>query len=261
MLIVLGTWSDQIASYLEWLVGADPGFVVSVLRIIWINIILSGDNAVVIALACRTLAPRQRMIGVVLGAVAAVVLRIMFTVLVQQLFGIPWLKLAGGLVLFWIAVKLLLAEPAHEENVRSGANVWEAVRIVAIADIVMSLDNVLAIAAAAGNQTSLIVFGLSFSIPLVVFGAPVLMWMMDRIPLLVWAGSALLGWVAAELIATEPVLEPYFETVAGSLGVTLKIIDRSLETLGAALVVGIGWLLMKASERQRTRAAAKQSLD
>jgi YjbE family integral membrane protein len=206
MLVGFAAWSDQIAQYLQTLTGVDADYVLSVLRIIGINTILSGDNAIVIALACRSLPPRQRVIGIILGAGAAVVLRILFTVVVQQLFDVPWLKLAGGLILLWIAVKLLLGEESDEDSVRSGANVWDAVKIVAIADIVMSLDNVLAIAAAAGGNTGLIILGLVISIPLVVFGATLLTWLLDRVPLLVWAGSALLGWVAGELIATEPIL-------------------------------------------------------
>jgi YjbE family integral membrane protein len=171
MLVVFGALSDQIAQYLEGVLGLDADYLLAVLRIIGINIVLSGDNAIVIALACRSLPWRQRVIGIILGAGAAVILRIAFTVVVQQLFDLPWLKLVGGVILLWIAVKLLKGDEADEESIKSGANVWEAVRIVAIADIVMSLDNVLAIAAAAGGNTQLIILGLIISIPLVVFGA------------------------------------------------------------------------------------------
>jgi YjbE family integral membrane protein len=261
MLIVLVQWSDQLANYLQTLLGVDADQFVAILRIIGINIILSGDNAVVIALACRTLPPRQRMIGVILGAGAAVLLRIIFTLLVQQLFDLPWLKLVGGLVLLWIAVKLLLGDEADEDSVKSGTNIWEAIRIVAIADIVMSLDNVLAIAAAAGGQTGLIIFGLAISIPLVVFGSTLLMWLLDRVPILIWAGSALLGWVAGELIATEPTLQPQIAALAEALHVTPKIVARVIETSGAILVLAIGWLILKASERNRSRQAAKHGAE
>jgi YjbE family integral membrane protein len=239
------------------MMGVDAELVVTVLRIIGINIILSGDNAVVIALACRSLPPRQRAIGIILGAGAAVVLRILFTLLVQQLFDLPWLKLVGGLVLLWIAVKLLLGEESSEDSVRSGASVWEAVKIVAVADIVMSLDNVLAIAAAAGGHTGLIIMGLVISIPLVVFGATLLTWLLDRMPILVWAGSALLGWVAGELIATEPIMQPYLLSVADALGVSLKVVVRSIETSSAVLVVVVGWLIAKASARRTAGEAAE----
>src|SRR5262245_5459616 len=258
MLVAMAAWSDQFAQYLETVMGVDADLVVTVLRIIGINIILSGDNAVVIALACRSLPPRQRVMGIILGAGAAVVLRILFTLIVQLLFDLPWLKLVGGLVLLWIAVKLLMGEDSDEDSVRSGASVWEAVKIVAIADIVMSLDNVLAIAAAAGGHTGLIIMGLVISIPLVVFGATLLTWLLDRLPILVWAGSALLGWVAGELIATEPILQPYILNFAESLGVTAKLVTRSVESLGAVLVVTVGWLIVKASARRAARQAAAE---
>ncbi len=257
MLVAFAAWSDQLAQYIETVMGVDAELVVIVLRIIGINIILSGDNAVVIALACRSLPRRQRALGIILGAGAAVVLRILFTVIVQQLFDLPWLKLVGGLVLLWIAVKLLLGEESNEDSIRSGASVWEAVKIVAIADIVMSLDNVLAIAAAAGGHTGLIILGLVISIPLVVFGATLLTWLLDRLPILVWAGSALLGWVAGELIATEPILQPYMLAAAESLGVTTKILARGVEGSGAVLVVAIGWFVSRASARRTAREAAE----
>jgi YjbE family integral membrane protein len=254
MLVVFAAWSDQIAQYLQGFLGMDPEYVVSVLRIIGINIILSGDNAIVIALACRSLPPRQRVIGIILGAGAAVILRILFTIIVQQLLDVPWLKLVGGLVLLWIAVKLLLGDEADEDSIRSGTNIWDAVKIVAIADIVMSLDNVLAIAAAAGGNTNLIIFGLIISIPLVVFGATLLTWLLDRLPILVWAGSALLGWVAGELIATEPILQEYVGMAAQSLGVSTKFITRAVEVACAFLVIGVGWMVLQVSRRRGASA-------
>jgi YjbE family integral membrane protein len=222
----------------------------AVLKIIGINIILSGDNAVVIALACRGLPARQRKIGIMLGAGAAVVLRIIFTVLVQYLLGVPWLKVAGGLLLLWIAVKLLMGDDHDEDSVASGSSLFEAVKIVAIADIVMSLDNVLAIAAAAESALPeqrmwLIILGLVISIPLVVAGSTLIMGLLSRFPILVWAGAALLGWVAGELIATEPVIAPYIQNLVSILGTTEKFILRSFEAAGAGIVLLIGWLLMK----------------
>jgi YjbE family integral membrane protein len=258
MLVALAAWSDQFAQYLETVMGVDADLVVTVLRIIGINIILSGDNAVVIALACRALPSRQRVLGIILGAGAAVLLRIIFTVIVQWLLDVPFLKLVGGLILLWIAVKLLLGEEASEDSVRSGASIWEAVKIVAVADVVMSLDNVLAIAAAAGGHTGLIILGLAISIPLVVFGATLLTWLLDRVPILVWAGSALLGWVAGELIATEPVLQPYVLAAADYLGVTAKVVSRGLEAFGALLVVAVGWLIQRASARRHARQQAAE---
>ena len=247
MLVVFATWSDQFAQYLQGLLGLDADYVLAVLRIIGINIVLSGDNAIVIALACRSLPWRQRIMGIILGAAAAVILRIAFTLVVQQMFDLPWLKLVGGVILLWIAVKLLMGEEANEADVKSGANIWEAIKIVAIADVVMSLDNVLAIAAAAGGETQLIILGLIISIPLVVFGAGVLTWILDRLPML--------GWVAGELIATEPVLHSYVLAIAGTFDVSAKFVARTVEIAGAVLVVLVGWLILKAS---RARREAKQ---
>ena len=155
---------------------SSPVFWAAALQIIWINILLSGDNAVVIALACRSLPPKERKWGLLLGAGAAVLLRIFFTLIIAQLMGLPFLKLAGGVALLWIAVKLIVPEEEHGEGkVAAGENLWRAVRIVAIADIVMSLDNVIAIAAAAKGNVTLIVFGLVISIPMIIAGAALLM--------------------------------------------------------------------------------------
>src|SRR5262245_59636092 len=169
-------------------------FWVAVGQIIWINILLSGDNAVVIALACRSLPPRQRFWGILLGAGAAVLLRVIFTIIIAQIMGIPLLKLIGGALLFWIAIKLLVPSEDHGEgSVEAGDTLWKAVCIVAVADIVMSLDNVIAIAAAAetaaarvdmGNAATikavLIIFGLATSVPLIIAGSALLMALFDR---------------------------------------------------------------------------------
>ena len=228
--------------------GVDAETSLQILKIIGINIVLSGDNAVVIALACRNLPPKQRMWGIILGAGAAVVLRIIFTILITYVLDVPWLKLVGGIALFWIAIKLLQSEEADEDSVKAGSNLWEAVKIVTIADIVMSLDNVLAIAAASGGKMWLIVLGLVISIPLVVAGATLIMAMLTRWPILIWVGAALLGWVAGELIATEPVLKPYIAQLASSLGITDKLLARGFEAIGAALVVIVGLIIAGASK-------------
>jgi YjbE family integral membrane protein len=254
----------QVSMSEKWLIwfgslfGPHALTAIAVIKIIGINIILSGDNAVVIALACRNLPPRQRRWGIFLGAGAAVVLRIIFTVLVQFLFNVPWLKLAGGLLLFWIAIKLLVGEEeAGDDKVAGGSSLWEAVKIVAIADIVMSLDNVLAIAGAAeaappDQRIWLIITGLVISIPLVVAGSTLIMGLLTRYPALVWAGAALLGWIAGELIATEPVLTEQVAMIASYLGVSAKFVLRSFEIIGAAIVVIVGWLLMKWHGRKGT---------
>jgi YjbE family integral membrane protein len=160
-----------------------PAFWLAVLQIIWIDILLSGDNAVVIALACRKLPPKQRVWGVVLGTVVAISLRVVFAGLVTTLMQMAYLKLVGGTLLLWIAVKLLVQDEADETSVESSDNLWGAVRTVAIADVVMSLDNVLAIAAAAHGDMMLIVFGLAISIPLIVAGATLIMALLTRFPI------------------------------------------------------------------------------
>lgn len=185
-----------------------PHFWVALTKIIWINILLSGDNALVIALACRNLLPKQRVWGMVLGAGVAVFLRIIFTFIVVQLMALPFLKLIGGLALVVIAAKLLVPEKADEDGVQAAAHLWAAVRIVAIADIIMSLDNVIAVAAAANGSAILLILGLAISIPMIIAGAALIMALLDRLPALVWLGAALLGWIAGEVMATDPAVAP-----------------------------------------------------
>jgi YjbE family integral membrane protein len=244
-----------------WAEFGQPAFWLASVQIIWINILLSGDNAVVIALACRMLPPRQRLWGMILGAGVAVVLRIIFTGIVAQLMAFPFLKLIGGLLLLWIAIKLVVPEESHGEGkVEAADNLWRAVRIVAIADIVMSLDNVIAIAGAAETagmkiallttaadpaavaslvKITLIIFGLATSIPLIIAGSAILMAMIDRFPILVWAGAGLLGWVAGEIIIKDA-------WVAGYLG--SEFVHRYefwSASAGVVLVIGTGWLLVR----------------
>lgn len=249
LLVAAASFSDQLAGYLEGVFGFDTTTVVNILRIVGIDIVLAGDNAVVIALACRSLPPRQRMAGIILGAGVAVLLRIFFTVVIQYLLEVQYLKLIGGLLLFWIAVKLLTSEEGKEDGVRSGNSLWEAIRIVAIADLVMSLDNMLAIAAAAGGNTYLIVFGLALSIPLVVAGSTLIMTLLTRFPILIWGGAALLGWISGELIATEPVLRPAMEGLSQAFQTSPKSISRALEIIGAVAVLITGWLIARRSGR------------
>ena len=229
------------------------------LKIIWINILLSGDNAIVIAMACRALPPRQRFWGIILGAGAAVLLRVIFTVALQYVLELPWLKLIGGVLLFWIAVKLLTQDEADETDIESSDNLWGAVRTVAIADVVMSLDNVLAIAAAAKGNTGLIIFGLAISIPLIVAGATLIMSLLTRFPVLVWAGAALLGWIAGELIVSDKtvllgiqdwnsaLVVPDPGSVVGF--VPGPILHYVAAGAGAAFVLLWGWMMLKRRSR------------
>jgi YjbE family integral membrane protein len=209
-----------------------PAFWVAVGKIIWINILLSGDNALVIALACRGLSPKHRLWGMILGAGAAVFLRIIFTGIVATLMELPYLKLVGGLALIVIAAKLLVPEQEEEDGVESASHLWAAVRIVVVADIVMSLDNVIAVAAAANGSVPLLVLGLAISVPLIVAGAALIMALLTKLPILVWAGAALLGWIAGDVIATDPAIHPKLEALfSGTLGARL---DSMLASFGAA---------------------------
>jgi YjbE family integral membrane protein len=216
---------------------------VQILEIVWINLLLSGDNAVVIALACRSLAPQQRRIGILLGTCAAVALRLLFTLIVVALLTVPFLKLIGGAALFWIAVKLL-DEKTDGDHVAEASTVWRAVRSIAIADAVMSLDNMIAVAAAANGSTWLIVFGLVLSVPLIMFSAGLVTIIIERFPALVWAGAALLGWIAARLAISDSALAQF----SGAA----EHLDLTAGAIGAVLVVAIGAAL------RRLRAAGNR---
>lgn len=209
-----------------------PAFWVAVSKIIWINVLLSGDNALVIAMACRGLQARQRLWGMILGAAAAVILRIIFTGIVATLLELPYLKLIGGLALIVIAAKLLVPEQEDEESVAAASHLWAAVQIVVVADIVMSLDNVIAVAAAANGSVPLLILGLLVSVPLIVAGAALIMAVLEKLPVLIWLGAALLGWIAGDVIATDPAVGPLLQRgFAGWLGPAL---DSVLTGIGLA---------------------------
>ena len=193
-------------------------FWLAALEIIVINILLSGDNAVVIALACRNLPGRQRTWGIILGAVGAIVLRIILTFFAVTLLGLPWLKLVGGLLLLWIGVKLIADEEGGEgegeAKFQASDRLWAAVRTVVVADLVMSIDNVLGVAAAAKGSLALLVFGLVVSIPLVIAGSQIILALIERFPVLILAGGGLLGYVAGEMIVEDAALAPWIEATA-----------------------------------------------
>lgn len=235
-----------------------PEFWLSLLQIIWIDILLSGDNAVVIALACRSLPPNQRKTGILLGAGAAVGLRILFALVISYLLAVPYLRIIGGVLLFWIAVKLVLGEDDDHHDVEASDNLWRAVRTIAIADAVMSLDNVVAIAAASRGHPELFIFGLLLTIPLIIAGSTLITALIQRFPIFVWAGAALLGYIAAEMIVTDPAVLGYF---SGDPGLVLP--DASAPTglkpsgplhygaavVGALFVVAVGFLLARNAGR------------
>jgi YjbE family integral membrane protein len=253
----------------------EPSFWLAVGKIIWINVLLSGDNALVIAMACRGLHGRNRMWGMVIGAGIAVVLLITFTAVVATLMSLPYLKLVGGLALLAIAAKLLVPEDEGDE-ITAGTTLWHAVRIVVIADIIMSLDNVIAVAAAANGQLPLLVLGLAISIPIIIAGAALIMLVLDRFPVLVWLGAMLLGWIAGEVIASDLAVAPILHhlldgkialDVAGNSAVFGSSLYFNFETdlvewlasvLGAivVLIVGSIWRARRLREAKHDAALA-----
>ena len=224
-------------------------FWTGLLAIIWVNIILSGDNAVVIALAARSLPKRQQNKAVFWGAGAAVVLRIILTIVAVELLKLPYLKIIGGLLLFWIAVKLLIPEDGGDD-IESSDNLIQAIKTILIADLVMSLDNVIAVAAVAKGSIVLLVLGLVISIPLVIFGATLLMKIMERYPIIVTIGAGLIGWVGGEMLVTDPILVGWIDANLAWIHIHLPLGlgDVSWSQIaGAALVIVIGkWLAARA---------------
>jgi YjbE family integral membrane protein len=218
---------------------ATPEFWIGLGTIIWVNIILSGDNAVVIALAARSLPPRQQTQAIFWGAGAAVVLRIVLTIVAVKLLEFPYLKLVGAAALLWIAVQLLVPDEGDGDDVAASSNLLSAIKTILVADLVMSTDNVIAVAAAAKGSILLLVLGLVISIPLVIFGAAVLMKLMERYPIIITLGAAILGWTAGEMAATDPAVAEWVSANAAWL-------HWGAPAVGAVLVVAVGkWLAKK----------------
>jgi YjbE family integral membrane protein len=214
-----------------------PAYILAVTQIVWIDLLLSGDNAVVIALACRSLPEKQRRIGILLGAGAAVGLRIAFAFVVTQVLGVPFLKTLGGILLIWIAIKLVWGEEPAEREIAASDRLWKAVGTIAMADAVMSLDNVVAIAAIARENYSLFIFGLVLSIPLIVIGASLITGIITKFPIFVWAGAALLGWIAGEMIISDT-------AAFAHLGLQVpQQMHYVAATCGVILVVAAGYFL------------------
>ncbi len=219
-------------------------FWIGLIEIIWINIILSGDNAVVIALAARTMPPAQQRRAIVFGSGAAVVLRIVLTVVAAELLVLPYLRMVGGCLLLWIGVQLLDDEEEGGGAAKSYDNLLAAVRTILIADLVMSLDNVIAVAAAAQGDMVLLVLGLAISIPLVVFGASMMVRLMARFPIVITVGAALIGWVAGETFIGDAVLQGAVTAVPW--------LHYAAPAACALFVVGLGKMLVS---RGRARHA------
>ena len=209
-------------------------FWIGLIKIIWINIILSGDNAVVIALAARSLPPEQQKKAIMFGSGAAVVLRIGLTVVAAKLLELSYLQIVGGILLLWVGTQLLHAEDEGDDGGSEKSGLWVAIRTILIADLVMSLDNVIAVAAAAKGSMTLLILGLAISIPLVVFGSQLMIKLMDRFPIIIWLGAGLIGWVGGETIVSDVALKAVVEANGW--------LHYLAPTLGAILVLGIGKL-------------------
>jgi YjbE family integral membrane protein len=221
-----------------------PAFWAALGSIILANVLLSGDNAVVIAMAARGLPARQQKNAIVLGSAAAIVMRIALTMIAVKMLGLPWLKLAGGLALLYIGANLMSEEEKQHGHDAKPIGIGAAVRTILVADLVMSLDNVLAVAAAAQGNTALLIIGLAVSIPLIVFGSTLILKVMDRFPVIIVAGAALLGWLAGEMMLTDPALHGWF----GEIG---ESVVRIGGVIGAILVVVAGKLMQR---RAKARA-------
>ena len=219
----------------------DPAFWTGLLKIIGVNIVLSGDNAVVIALAARSLPPRQQKLAIFWGAGAAIVMRIALTFFAIALLQLPWLKLIGSVLLLWIGVKLLVPEHGDDEG-NASDNLFQAIKTILIADLVMSLDNVIAVAAAAGGSVVLLVLGLAISIPLVIFGATLLVKAMERFPIIIVIGAALIGFVAGEMAWEDSAIDAWTNPYPASMKYVCAII-------GAVLVVVVGKVMARRAEQ------------
>lgn len=219
-------------------------FWIAVGQIILIDIVLSGDNAVVIALACRNLSPEQRKTGIFWGVAGAVGLRVVLTVFAALVMNMPWLKLVGGLLLVWIAVKLMLPEEGDGHDIKASGNLWGAVKTIIVADFVMSLDNVIAVAGAAHGSLALLLFGLAVSIPLIVWSSQLILHWMERWPSIVLFGAGLLGYVAGQMIFSDP-------GVIGLLPPLPGWSAKAAGIIGAVLVVAVGrWLEQRVLAKQ-----------
>jgi len=227
----------------------NAAFFIALLKIIWVNILLSGDNAVVIALASRNLPHSQQKKAIVFGSGAAIVLRVILTLFAVQLLQLPWLKLIGAVLLLWIGIQLL-ADGDDDADVHASGNLWTAVRTILIADLVMSLDNVIAVAAAANSAPAplrlpLLIIGLGLSIPLIIFGSTLLLKLMERFPAIITLGAALLGFVAGEMATTDMAVHDWFES-------NMHGMDYAVSISCAILVVMVGLALSRRSKREPT---------
>jgi YjbE family integral membrane protein len=215
---------------------SDTTFWIALLQIIMINIVLSGDNAVVIALASRSLPPAQQKKAIIFGSVGAIVLRLILTFFAVYLLTLPYLKLIGAALLLWIGIGLLKGEE-EEEQLEGHSNLAAAIRTIVVADLVMSIDNVIGVAAAAKGNVPLLVIGLVISIPLIIFGSTLILKLMERFPIIITIGAALLGWVAGEMAISDPSIKAWADQH--------HLLHWIAPAVGAIVVVAIGTLLAK----------------
>ena len=226
--------------------GMDFSFLTTLLEVFWVNVLLSGDNAILIALACRNLPVRQRRLGILLGSVTAIVFRLLFSAIALSLLSTPGLRLIGAVLLIWIATGLIGATEAQgPSKVTASDRLWQAVRSIALADIIMSLDNVLAIVSIAHNDPYMLAFGLLLSVPLIVWGSDLVGTALARFPVLIYCGAALLGWSAGELAVDDTL---YAENVANRFG---ALAVYGFPVLGAGLTLIGGLLRRKLSTTPR----------
>ena len=246
-------WRDWFAaSAAEFHTAA---FWLAVLQIVFADLLLSGDNAVIIALACRGLPEHQRRWGIVLGAGVAVLLRVIFVGIIARLMLLPYLHLFGGVALLVIAAKLIVPDEPDRTEIQAVSHLLRAVMIIAVADIVMSLDNVIAIAALAQGNLLLLIIGLAVSIPLIMVGAAVISKLLDRFPILIWVGAALLGWVAGGVIATDSAVAKYLTAAFGdTVAHQAELAAASAGTLLAVAAGGL-WSRLQAAAKIRANAA------
>jgi YjbE family integral membrane protein len=221
---------------------SDPSFWIRLLEIGFLNLLLSGDNAVLIALAVRTLPRHQRILGQIWGAAGAVVLRLAFVGIISALLAIPFLRMAGGAVLLWIAYKLVRPEGEEAGDGQHGRSLWHAIWLILVADVTMSLDNVLAIVAAARGDMVLVATGIATSVPIVIIGSGVLATLMSRYPAIIWVGGGILGYVAGDMLLEDPMVARHFGAMAHSLEYPLPL------SLGVGLAA-IGWWLARRHAR------------
>ncbi len=228
----------------------------AIFQIVLIDILLGGDNAVVIALACRKLDHKRRIQGILWGTAGAIVLRVVLIAFALTLLAIPYLKIVGAVLLLWIGIKLMLPEDDHHDSIQGASSVWAAIRTIIIADFVMSLDNVIAIAGAAQNtipdhQLGYVIFGLLLSVPIIVWGSTLVLKLIDRFPIVVTLGAALLGWIAGGMLVTDVAVHRWF-------GPQEAIVKIAAEIVGALLVVAVGSWTARRRKAARASSAAGQ---